>query len=218
MKPDVVHHSAESLLLAAIHTWAVSGAPRLRRVAPRYGNEGDPLLLEGDGFADAELEVDFAGAATWAVALSGKTALTLVPAGARPGPVTVVRQGLRSNSVCFGGPDDEGPSRVLRVEPGDGATGVFRDTPVVARLSHPGQPESVTCETFRVLDDEGAVPAKLRLSPDGLVVIWLAQRLLAPGVNHFVVSSGLEDVRGQQVLPHLSRFLPCHLAREDLPL
>jgi hypothetical protein len=218
MRFDVARRSAESVLLAAIHTWAVSGGPRLHRLVPSRGNEGDPLLLEGEDFADTPFEVDFAGVVTWAVALSGREALTLVPSGARPGPVTVVSQGRRSNSVCFGGPHDDGPSRVLRIEPSDGATGVFRDTPVVARLSHPGRPRSVTDETFRVLDGGGVVPAQLRLSPDGLVVIWRAQRLLAPEIHHFVVSSGLEDVRGQQILPHLSRFLPCHLARDDLPV
>ncbi len=208
--------TAEALMLTAIHTWGARGAPRLRRLVPERGGEGDPIVLEGEGFGSGELAVRFGDVTTWGVALSDGTAVALVPAAAPVGPVTVARQGLRSNSAWFGGPSDETPTRVVRIDPGDGATGVFKDTPVVARLSQPGDPSSLSPRTFHVLDEAGEVPAQLRMSLDGSVVIWQAGRLLEAGVLHSVACSGLKDRRGRQVSPHLSRFLVCDLARTDL--
>ena len=108
------------------------------------------------------------------------------------------------------------PVRVLRVEPRDGATGVFRDTPIVATLSHPLQPSSVTCEAFAVEDEDGAVPGLLALSADGRCVVWRASRLLVPGAAHRVTVAGLRDVRGRTMALHRSGFLPCDLTFRDL--
>ena len=108
------------------------------------------------------------------------------------------------------------PVRVLRVEPRDGATGVFRDTPIVASLSHPLQPSSVTAEAFAVEDEEGAVPGHPALSADGRCVVWRAERLLVPGAAHRVTVAGLRDVRGRTMAPHRSGFVPCDLTFRDL--
>ena len=111
-----------------------------------------------------------------------------------------------------------GPASVTKVDPGDGATGVFRDTPVLARLSHPADAASVHTGSFRVEECGGAeVPGVVLLSPDGRLLIWTAARLLAPGVEHLVTADGLKDQRGREVTPHRSRFMPCALARDDLP-
>lgn len=110
----------------------------------------------------------------------------------------------------------DGPVRVLRVDPRDGATGVFRDAPVVASLSHPMQASSVTAEAFAVEDDGGAVPGRTALSPDGHFVIWRAERLLVPGVAHRVRVAGLRDVRGRTMAPHQSGFVPCDLTLRDV--
>ena len=106
---------------------------------------------------------------------------------------------------------------VVRVQPVDGATGVFRDTPVLARLSRPADGRSLSAATFGVDDTTGRVPARLRLSPDGLTVFWFGERRLDPGVEHHVSVSGLLDQEGREFLPHASRFVACGLAREDLP-
>jgi hypothetical protein len=108
------------------------------------------------------------------------------------------------------------PVRVLRVEPRDGATGVFRDTPIVASLSHPMQPSSVTAEAFAVEDENGVVPGRSGLSPDGRCVVWRPERLLAAGVLHHVTVSGLRDTRGRMMAPHRSGFVPCDLTYRDL--
>ena len=110
------------------------------------------------------------------------------------------------------------PPAVARVDPGDGATQVLRDAPVVLRMSQPLDPGSVSPETVLVEDDDGAVPGWLRLSPDAQVVIWGGERHLRPGILHFVVARGLRDRLGRPVHPHWSRFVPCDLAREDLRL
>lgn len=110
----------------------------------------------------------------------------------------------------------EEPVRVLRVEPQDGATGVFRDTPIVASLSHTLQPSSVTAEAFAVEDEDGAVPGRSALSADGRCVVWRAERLLVPGSAHRVTVSGLRDVRGRTMAPHRSGFVPCDLTFRDL--
>lgn len=108
------------------------------------------------------------------------------------------------------------PVRVVRVDPHDGATGVFRDTPVVASLSHPLQPSSVTAESFAVEDEAGAVPGRAALSPDGRCLIWRGDRLLLAGVAHRVRLAGLRDTRGRALDPHHSRFVPCALTLGDL--
>jgi len=208
--------SPEAAVLGAIHTFAASGAPRLHRLLPSLGCPGQPVLLEGEGLGTTDLTADFGGCPSWVVALSDRLALSVVPAGAAAGPLTVSRHGLRSNNLFFGGPSDDTPARVVRVDPMDGATGVFKDAPVVARLSLPADPSSLTAETFHVMDAEGMVPARLRVSPDASVIIWQAERLLRPDTPHFVIASGLRDQRGRSVTPHLSRFVPCDVSRGDL--
>ncbi len=108
------------------------------------------------------------------------------------------------------------PAEVVRVDPADGATGVFRDAPVVVCLSRPADPRSVSPRTLRVEDPEGPLPGALRVTPDGRVVVWHAHRLLAAGVVHFVVVRGVRDARGWDVVPHTSRFVPCPFTSEDL--
>ena len=110
-----------------------------------------------------------------------------------------------------------GPAVVLRVDPRDGATGVFRDAAVVACLSHAAEVGSVGPETFRVEEDGGGlVPGWLCLSPDRAVVIWTARRLLTPDIEHVVTADGLRDARGQAVVPYSSRFVPCDLVLNDV--
>jgi len=114
------------------------------------------------------------------------------------------------------GSDSPGPLRVVRVDPGDGATGVFRDVPVVLRLSHPAAAESLSLETLRVEDEKGPVPGRPRVSPDGRVLMWFPDRLLAPGERHRVSAAGLRDARGRELEPHESRFVPGELAWNDV--
>jgi len=114
------------------------------------------------------------------------------------------------------GSGGNGPLRVVRVDPGDGATGVFRDVPVVLRLSHPADVQTLSLETLRVEDEEGPVPGRPRVSPDGYVVIWSPDRLLAPGVRHRVWVAGLRDARGRELEPHESGFVPGELAWNDV--
>lgn len=217
MRPALCRRSSEAVLLAAIHACAAASAPRLDRLVPGRAREGDPVIVTGVGLGGDGIRIDFGGIATWAISLSERAALALVPPGAAPGPVTVCRQGLRSNSVAFGGPPDEGGPSVVRVDPWDGAVGVFRDTPVLARLSHAAAASSLSAASFSVVDAHGPVPGSPRLSPDARVVIWTPERLLAPGLVHFVRASGLRDLRGREVSPHLSRFVPCDLTWGDFP-
>ena len=112
----------------------------------------------------------------------------------------------------------EGPAWVTRVDPRDGATGVFRDARVLACLSHPADAATVHDGSFRVEESGGAeVPGDVLLSPDGRLLIWTAARLLVPGVEHLVTADGLRDHRGREDVPHRSRFVPCALARDDVP-
>jgi len=126
------------------------------------------------------------------------------------------RGGLRAGSCTPGDPDEDQPTRVLRVDPRDGAMGVFRDTPVVVRLSYPAHPESLSATTFHVEGPRGAVPGRVSMSPDGQCLIWTGERLFAPDALHFVVVRGLVDRRGRDVEPHVSRFLPCDLVWSTL--
>ena len=128
----------------------------------------------------------------------------------------MIARGPHGASVALRLP--EGPAWVTRVDPGDGATGVFRDTRVLACLSHPADAATVRGGNFRVEEAGGGeVPGEVVVSPDGRLLIWIAARLLMPGVEHLVTADGLKDHRGREVEPHQSRFVPCALAWDDVP-
>ncbi|MCU0241733.1 MAG: hypothetical protein MUF51_04855 [Vicinamibacteria bacterium] len=108
------------------------------------------------------------------------------------------------------------PTQIVHIDPGDGACGVFRDAPVVLRLSRPLDPRSVSSESIRIEDEAGAVPGRALLNPDGLVVVWQAERLLRPAGEHVILIRGLLDALGQAVIPHVSCFFPCDLTSCEL--
>jgi hypothetical protein len=112
--------------------------------------------------------------------------------------------------------DDDVPTRVLRIDPADGAVGVFGDAPVVAVLSRPLDRWSVNDATFEVRGDGGSVPGTLRTSPDGRAVVWTPACPLTAGRVHQVVADGLRDVRGRPVEKHQSTFVPCAMTVSDL--
>ena len=108
-----------------------------------------------------------------------------------------------------------GPGFVVHVEPGNGATGILRDSPVVTRLSHRVDRQSLSAATFRVEDASGPVPARLATSPDGHVVLWWPERLLAAGAEHRVVAEGLRDAVGRLIPTWESRFVIDLIRRHD---
>ena len=111
---------------------------------------------------------------------------------------------LRAGAV----PGDAEAPTVLRVNPEDGAVGVFRDAPVIVSLSHPVDPGSLTPEAVRVETSDGAVvEGRVRPSPDGAVLIWTAARSLTAGTVHFVALRGLRDRRGLDLKPHVTRLI-----------
>jgi Big-like domain-containing protein len=107
-------------------------------------------------------------------------------------------------------------SSVLRVDPAEGARGVFRDAPVVACFSRPADRRTVSTDTFLVVDEEGVVPGEVWTSLDGRVAVWTPSGLLAPGRVHCVRLAGIRDYRGRDVRVHESAFVPGLLARSDL--
>ncbi len=111
----------------------------------------------------------------------------------------------------------EDSAYIERIDPEDGACAVFRDACVLARFTSPADPASLSSSTFRIEDDQGPVPARLHLSPDGRVLVWSAERLLVPGVEHMIHASGLRDLGGRPVAPHRSCFVPCDLKSTDWP-
>jgi hypothetical protein len=206
----------ERAILAAIHSWAVDRVPRLARIRPCDAAPGDVVVLEGDGLGGHDVRAHFGPVETWALPLSARAAVTIVPAAASgPLPVTVTRQGLRSNSVGWDGPPGDRRAGVVRIDPGDGAAGVFRDDPVVALLSHPVDAASVTGETFRVADEGGTVAGMLRLSPDARVVVWTPCAPLRPDSDHVVTIDGLRDLRGREMATHRSGFRACRFTARD---
>jgi hypothetical protein len=190
-------------------------APELLRLLPASAAAGDNLFLEGRRLLGGDLRVQFGGVSTWAVALDDRTAFCVVPHEAE-GPVTVSRFGLRSRAIAFGGSDGDDPTCVVRVDPADGLRGVFRDTPVLVRLSRPADPMTVRPDTVHVEYAGGRVPARLRLSPDGRVIVWRADELLETALEHVITIGGVRDARGRDVLPHCSRFVPSTLTWAEL--
>jgi hypothetical protein len=201
----------ETALLAAIHAHAIARAPRIRGMFPARPCPGDPAILVGEGFGGGQLRASFGGVETWAVALSHNAALALVPHDAPASPVVLSRAGLRSNVYAPGEPESDEPARVLRVDPDDGASGVFRDSPVVVRLSHAADVNSVSPATLRVEGPHGTLRGLVGMSPDAQCLIWTGAEPFVPDGLHFVVVRGVVDRRGREVRPHISRFVPCDL-------
>jgi hypothetical protein len=131
-------------------------------------------------------------------------------------PAEAVARGLRAPGTAWGGAPDGATPRVLRVDPPDGARGVFRDAPVVASFSRPADPRTVSPETFLVVDDQGGVPGGVWTSLDGRVAVWTPARLLSAGRLHCVRLAGLRDVQGRPMSVHESAFVPGFLALGDL--
>ena len=134
-----------------------------------------------------------------------------------PGAESGARSALRAPGTAWGGPPPGTPSRVLRIDPPDGARGVFRDTPIVACLSRAIDARTASTETFAVMDEQGAVPGGIWTSLDGRIVVWTPGRLLAAGSLHSVRLSGLRDVHGREVSVHESVFVPGPVGLDDLP-
>jgi hypothetical protein len=207
----------EAALLAAIHSWSTAQAPRLRMMVPANAGPGEVVVLRGEGLQAPDLQAHFGAAATWAMPLSPYSAVAVVPADASgPAALTVSRQGLRSNSLAWGGSPGDTPPRVLRIDPGEGAAGVFRDTPVVALLSHAADRQSLDAHVLVVTDASSRVPGRVVLSPDGRVLVWQSDRLLKAGESHEVQCAGLRDLRGREIAGLFTRFVPCDIAWSDL--
>jgi hypothetical protein len=105
---------------------------------------------------------------------------------------------------------------VLRVDPADGSTGVFRDAPVVLCVSQPIDDGSLGPDVLEVRDLDGPVPGSIALAGAGAVLLWRPGRPLRPDTVHFVVARGLRDVFGHELPPHFSRFVSCGLLFDDL--
>lgn len=124
-------------------------------------------------------------------------------------------RGLRVGTAWRQAPDGVVP-RVLRIDPPDGARGVFRDAPVVACFSRPADPASVSADTFVIMDEHGGVPGDVWISLDGRVAVWTPDRLLSAGQLHCIRLAGLRDVQGRDMTVHESLFVPGDLSSGDL--
>lgn len=125
-------------------------------------------------------------------------------------------RGLRAPGTVWPAVPDRLASCVLRVDPADGARGIFRDAPVIACFSRPADRHSLSVETFLVLDEEGSVPGDVWTSLDGRVAVWTPARLLVPGRVHCIRIAGIRDLRGCEMSVHESAFVPGDLALGDL--
>ena len=105
---------------------------------------------------------------------------------------------------------------VVRVEPPDGSSGVLRDAPVLARVSHRLDARTLSPDSVRIVGDTGPVAMRLELSRDGFVLICRPHQPLEAGVEHRFELVGLRDARGREVLAHESRFVPGGLGLHDL--
>jgi Bacterial Ig-like domain len=123
---------------------------------------------------------------------------------------------LRMPATSWRGLGEERTLRVQHLDPPHGARGVFRDSPVVARLSRPVDPVTVSAETFLVMDEQGRVPGGVWTSLDGRVAVWTPARLLTAGRLHCVRLAGMRDRQGHELVVHESAFEPGDLALGDL--
>jgi len=202
-------------MLAAIRTWALDRRPRLRRALPEWAPPGTPLLLVGSGLGDGALEARFGTVSTWALALRDDLAVAVVPPAAGS-PLVVFRRALGSNRLAFRPGDGDGPTRVARTDPADGALAVLRDSPVVVRFTRPLDRRSIESARVEVGDSQGPLPGRVRLSPDARVLIWLSESPFRPAAGHSLRLDGLSDERGEPVEAWTSVFATGRLTRDDL--
>jgi hypothetical protein len=125
-------------------------------------------------------------------------------------------RGLRVPGTIWRGAPDEAGLRVRHLDPPDGARGVFRDAPVVARFSRPADPSTLSPLTFLIIDEHGPVPGGVWTSLDGRVAVWTPARLLSAGTLHCVRLAGVRDLHGRELAVHESAFKPGDLALGDL--
>jgi hypothetical protein len=135
------------------------------------------------------------------------------PAATAPGGVG---QSLRAPGTVWRAAPDELRLRVRHLDPPDGARGVFRDAPVVARFSRPADPSTLSPLTFLIIDEQGPVPGGVWTSLDGRVAVWTPARLLSAGTLHCVRLAGVRDLHGRELAVHESAFKPGDLALGDL--
>ena len=121
-------------------------------------------------------------------------------------PSLLFRRVPAPNQQRLGSAGGDGPTRLVRIDPFDGALGVLRDTPILARFSRAVSEWSLEPGVFRVAADRNEVRGTLRLSPDGRVLIWRAERPLAPDTVHSVEVQDLRDQRGEPVEVFSSAF------------
>ena len=113
-------------------------------------------------------------------------------------------------------PNPDAPLTIRRADPGDGATGVFCDTPVLLMLSGAADDTALAGCVWVEEAGQAIVPGQVEISPDGALLIWTAARLLRPGAEHVVVVSGLRDRKGREWPLFKSRFVTSDLALRDL--
>ena len=111
---------------------------------------------------------------------------------------------------------DQGPLRVLRTDPADGESGVWRDIAVVAWISAPIDPSTLDPGSLVVEARESAVAGELSLSPDGRVVLWRPLKPLMARVRHRVTVQDLRDRRGRALEPYETDFWPCDLTHREV--
>jgi Bacterial Ig-like domain len=122
----------------------------------------------------------------------------------------------RAQATPWRGASDGAGPRVVHIDPPDGAHGVFRDAPVVARFSRAMDPLTLSPRTFVVMDEDGSVAGGVWTSLDGRVAVWTPERLLSAGRLHCVRLCGVRDHDGREVAVHESVFVPGDLALGDL--
>ena len=113
-------------------------------------------------------------------------------------------------------PDEADDVFVVRVEPPDGACGILRDAPVLARISHRLDSRTLSPASVRIVGLSGPVSMRIELSRDGYILICRPEHPLEAGVEHRFEIVGLKDARGREVLAHESRFVPGGLGLHDL--
>lgn len=105
---------------------------------------------------------------------------------------------------------------VVHVEPSDGLVGVFRDAPVIVRVSHPLDERSLERAEVCVRGPQGPVPGEVRLAGVGDVLVWTPAQPLLGDAPHFLVLRELHDRRGRALAPHVSRFVTWAFCQADL--
>ena len=110
---------------------------------------------------------------------------------------------------------DTGPPTVVAVLPGEGATNVSRNTPIMVTFSEPIRVETVNAATFSV---SGGVTGRYEYDPSTYTAKFIPVTLARSSEYQVTVTTGVEDLAGNPLAANKSWKFSTGLSTDPVPI